>query len=73
MYDLILSEKYEKDIHDLDIKFFKAGVDLDKEDDAAEFLGVTLERNKKTGLIEMRQDGLIERIVEELGLYDGMV
>ena len=45
MYDLILLEKYEKDIHDLDIKFFKSGVDLDKEDDAAEFLGVTLERN----------------------------
>ena len=71
MYDFILLEKYERDIHDLDIKFLKAGVDLDKEDDAAEFLGVTLERNKKTGLIEMRQDGLIERIVEALVLYDG--
>ena len=32
-----------------------------------------MEHNNKTGLLEMYQDGPIERIVEALGLDDGMV
>ena len=47
------------------------GVDLEQEDDAAGFLGVTLERDPETSLLEMKQTGLIKRIIEALGLDDG--
>ena len=49
------------------------GVDLEQEDDAAGFLGVTLGRDNKSGLLEMKQTGLIQRIIEAVGLDDGMV
>ena len=45
--DLIFWGKYEKDIHDMDIKLHESIFDLDQEDDAAVFLGVALEHNKK--------------------------
>ena len=44
---LIFWAKDEKDMHDLAIKLREAGVDLEQEDDAAGFLGVTLEQNIK--------------------------
>jgi hypothetical protein len=47
------------------------GVDLEQEDDAAGFLGVTLERDSETGLLEMKQTGLIKRIIKALGLDNG--
>ncbi len=47
------------------------GVDLEQEDDAAGFLGVTLERDPETSLLEMKQTGLLKRIIEALGLDDG--
>ena len=31
-----------------------------------------MERDSDTDLIEMRQDGLIDRVIESLGLDDGM-
>ena len=71
--DLIFWAKDRKDIHDMAIKLREAGVDMEKEDDSAGFSGVILERNYKTRLIAMRQYGLIERIVESLGLYDVIV
>jgi hypothetical protein len=46
-------------------------VALEQEDDAAGFLGVKMERDSNTGLLEMKQTGLIERAVEALGLDDG--
>jgi hypothetical protein len=46
------------------------GVDLEQEDDAAGFLGVTL-GDASTGLLEMKQTGLIKRVIEALGLDDG--
>ena len=49
----------------------KLGVVLEQEDDAAGSLGVKMERNSNTGLLEMKQTGLIERVVEALGLDDG--
>jgi hypothetical protein len=49
------------------------GVDLGQEDDAAGFLGVTLERDPETNLLEMKQIGLIKRVIEALGLDDGLV
>jgi hypothetical protein len=47
------------------------GVDLEQEDDAAGFLGVTLERDPETSLLKMKQTGLIKRIIKALGLDDG--
>ncbi len=49
----------------------KLGVALEQEDDAAGFLGVKMECDCNTGLLEMKQTGLIERVVEALGLGDG--
>ena len=49
------------------------GVDLEQEDDAAGFLGVTLERDPETNLLEMKQIGLIKRVIKALGLDDGLV
>ncbi len=49
----------------------KLGVALKPEDDAAGFLGVKMERDSNTVLLEMKQTGLIERVVEALGLDDG--
>ena len=46
------------------------GVDLEQEDDAAGFLGVTLDRDGPSGLLEMKQTGLIKRVIEALGLDD---
>ena len=59
-------------IHEIAMKLRKQGVDLEQEDDAADFLGVTLGRDETTGLMEMKQVGLIDRLVETLGLNDGM-
>jgi hypothetical protein len=44
------------------------GVVLEQEDNAAGFLGVTLERDPETGLLEMKQTGLSTRVIEALGL-----
>ncbi len=49
----------------------KLGVALEQEDDAAGFLGVKMERDSNTGLLKMKETGLIERVVEALGLDDG--
>ena len=65
--------KYKKDIHDLDTKLRESRVYLEQEYDSDKCLGVTLECNKKTVLIEMLQYGIIDRIVEELVINDGMV
>ncbi len=47
------------------------GVDLEQDDDAAGFLGVTSEQDPETGLLEMKQTGLIKQVIEALGLDDG--
>jgi hypothetical protein len=47
------------------------GVDLEQDDDAAGFLGVTLDCNVSSGLLEMKQMGLIQRVITALGLDDG--
>ncbi len=47
------------------------GVDLEQEYDAAGFLEVTLEQDPETSFLEMKQTGLIKRIIEALGLDDG--
>jgi hypothetical protein len=49
----------------------KLGVALEQEDDAAGFLGVKMESDSNTGLLKMKQTGIIERVIEALGLDDG--
>ena len=71
--DLIFWARNEQDIHELAIKLRSLGVDLEQEDDAAGFLGVRLERDTTTGLMEMKQEGLINRVIEALGLDAGMI
>ena len=48
-----------------------AGCDLEQEDDAGGFVGVTLDHDASTGLLEMKQTGLLKRVIEALGLDDG--
>ena len=58
-------------INDSAMQLRELGVDLEQEDDAAGFLGVTLERDSEMGLLEMKQTGLIKRIIKALGLDNG--
>ena len=51
----------------LGVKPREQGLLLDEEDDAAGFLGVTMCRNDD-GSLELKQAGLIDRILEALGL-----
>jgi hypothetical protein len=53
------------------VELCKLGVALEQEDDAAGFLGVNFDRDSNTGMIEMNQTGLFDRVVEALGLDDG--
>jgi hypothetical protein len=55
------------------MQLHELGVDLEQEDDAAGFLGVKLERDPETGLLEMKQTGLIKRVIKAIGLDDGLV
>jgi hypothetical protein len=55
------------------VELCKLGVALEQEEDAAGFLGVDFVHDKSTGLIEMKQTGLIKRVIEALGLDDGYV
>ncbi len=43
-------------------------MDLEEEDDAAGFLGIKSNKDRKTGQMIMTQEGLIDRIIEALGL-----
>ena len=70
--DLLFWSPDKKHIHALAVKLRKAGLDLEQEDDAAGFLGIQLSKNEACQ-IEMKQTGLIDRIIEALGLDDGSV
>lgn len=70
--DILFWARDEKDIHDLAMSLRGVGVDLEEEEDAAGFLGVTLDK-QADGSILMKQDGLIDRIIDALGLDDGNV
>jgi len=69
--DLIFWSREVPKINGVAMELRKLGVDLEQEDDAAGFLGVTLDRNDSTGLLEMKQTGLIKRVIEAVGLDDG--
>ncbi len=69
--DLIFWLKNVPLINGVAMAFCKLGVDLEQEDDVAGFLGVTLDCDGPSGLLEMKQTGLIKRVIEALGLDDG--
>ena len=45
---------------------------MEQEYDSNVFLGVTLEQDLKTGLLEMKHTGLIQHVIEAVGLDDGI-
>jgi hypothetical protein len=47
------------------------GLNEKQEDDTTGFLGVMLKQDPETGLLEMKQTGLIKRFIKALGLDDG--
>jgi len=70
--DCLFWAKDEKDINELLVRLRsdeEHGLLLEKEGDAAGFLGVDLK--KKNGQVEMTQTGLIDRIITALGLEGG--
>ena len=71
--DLLFWARDESEIHKLAMQLREVGVDLEQEDDAAGFLGVRLERDTDSGLLEMKQTGLIDRVLLALGLDVGMI
>ncbi len=58
--DIIFWSKDTADINSPAMQLCELGVNLEQEDDAAGFLGVMLERNPETGLLEMKQTRLIK-------------
>ncbi len=58
--DIIFWSKVTEDINSSAMQLRELGVDLEQEDDANGFLGVTLEQDPETGLLEMKQTGLIK-------------
>ena len=62
----------EDDVNDIAMKLQELIVYLQQQDDAAGFLGVTLDCDEYTGLLEMKQLGLIKQVIETLVLDGGM-
>jgi hypothetical protein len=66
--DINFWSKETEDINSSAMQLPELGVDLEQEDNATGFLGVTLERVSETDLLEMKQTGLIKRVIKALGL-----
>ena len=71
--DLLFWARDETDINELAFGLRDLGVDLEEEHDAAGFLGVDLIPDPDTNKLEMRQDGLIDRCIEAVGLDNATV
>ena len=66
--DILFWDRNKDDIHNLATHLWDLGVDLEQEDDAAGLLWVTLEWENKTLLIDIKQTGLIQSVIEAVGL-----
>ncbi|KAL7450492.1 hypothetical protein ACHAWC_005220 [Mediolabrus comicus] len=71
--DLLFWAKDEKEITKLMLELREKGLDLEKESDAAGFLGVDIkpletDSNGRVSKLHLTQCGLIDRIIENLGL-----
>ena len=71
--NIIFWSKDTEDINSSAMQLRELGVNLEQEDNTAGFLGVTLEWDPETGLLEMKQMGLIKQVIKALGLDDGLV
>ena len=69
--DLLMWSTTEENIYALGAQLREKGVELEEEDDAAGFLGVKLTKDPHTGQMTMTQQGLIDRIIDALGLDIG--
>ncbi len=69
--DLIFWSREVPRINQVAMKLQDLGIDLEEEDNAAGFLGVTLDRDASTALLEMKQTGLIKQAIKALCLDDG--
>ncbi|KAL3804514.1 hypothetical protein HJC23_002553 [Cyclotella cryptica] len=69
--DLIFWVLDESDTDKLSDRQISAGVALEQESDAAGLLGMRMEIDQATGLVELKQTGLIDRVIETLGLDIG--
>jgi hypothetical protein len=58
--DVIFWSKDTADINSSAMQLHELGVNLEQEDDTDRFLGVMLEWDPETGLLEMKQTGLIK-------------
>ena len=65
--DILFWSVDEAYINELGIKLREQGLLLEEEGDAAGYLGVEMTKTEE-GLIEMKQTGLIDRVLEALGL-----
>ena len=73
VYYLIFWDSNKDDIHKLAMYLQDLGVDLEQEDDNAGFLGVTLEKERDTGFLDMKQTRFIQPVIEAVGLDDGIL
>ena len=69
--NILFWAKDEAYINELASNLRGQGLLLEQEDDAAGFLGVQLTKTND-GLIKMKQTGLIDRVIETLGLDSRM-
>ena len=69
--DTLLYAKNQEDIDEV-ISLLKneRQMELEKEDDAAGFLGVDIRRNPETGCVTLKQDGLKKKLIEALQIDD---
>ena len=70
--NLLFWSKDEVHINEFAILLYYSGVDLEQENAAASFLGVRIENNE-SGLLEMKQEGLIDCVLEAPQLDIGTV
>ncbi len=71
--DIIFWSKDTEDINNSAMQMHELGVNLEQKDNTAGFLGVTLEWDPETGLLKMKQTGLIKWVIKALGLDNGLV
>jgi len=69
--DLIFWTLDDSDIDELTDRLISVGVSLEEESGAAGFLGVRMETDHTTGLLELKQTSLIDRVIQTLGLDMG--
>ena len=62
--NLIFWSRNVANIDRVAMELCKLEVVLEQENDAAGFLGVKMEHDSNTRLLEMKQTGLIERVIE---------